>query len=414
MRKVVLIVDAYSAGNLLAKEFRRRGYDCVHLQSTKEILPILKKSFVESDFEANFAFTDDVDHTLRQFRKMEICAVLPGTETGVLLADTISEALHLKSNGTQFSRARRNKFFMIETLRAAGLAVARQKKSSYAQDLVAFKNDIGLSKVVVKPVESAGAEDVRMCEGDGEIVAAHEAIVGKFNMLGLRNQESIVQEFLAGTEYFVNCVSLNGEHVVCDLWRHNKRQLNGFDFVYDRAELCDGQNEDEQAIIRYTKRALDALSISFGPSHSEVILTSDGPRLVEMGARLQGMSWPDLNLACIGFGPVDLTVDCYVDEPEFLRKAQDYHIKRYAMRVNLISSHSGKLKFFDVEKLKSLSSFFYVRPIAEVGACISETINYFTVPGFVMLVSKEREQLQDDYQRIRAWEEQGKILIYEA
>ena len=168
MTKTILVVDAYSSGNFLAPEFHRRGFECVHLQSTKEIYPILKKSFVESDFVANLAFDGDLDALLRNLKKMNIGAVVPGTETGVPLADSISEALSLKTNGTMHSRARRNKFLMIERLRDEGLSVARQSKSSDVNDLIAFKNTLGLKKVVVKPVESAGAEDVRICSSDRE------------------------------------------------------------------------------------------------------------------------------------------------------------------------------------------------------------------------------------------------------
>lgn len=413
MNKTILIVDAYSSGNFLAPEFFRRGFDCVHLQSTPEIFPILKKSFIRDDFVANLAFDGDLDALLRSLKKLNLAAAIPGTETGVHLADSISEALNLKTNGTSKSRARRNKYVMIETLRDAGLNVAQQTKSCHVQDLIAFKEGHNFSKVVVKPVESAGSEDVRICETKEHIIKAHNAIMGKTNMLGLRNDEAIIQEFLSGTEFFINCVSKNGRHVVCDMWRHNKHARNGFDFVYDRAILCDGKSAEEKAIIAYTMRVLDALSIRHGPSHSEIMVTERGPHLVEMGARLQGMSLPKVNDACIGFGPVDLTADCYVDESSFDDKARDYTIQRYAMRVNLISDRKGVLRVFDVDKLKSLKSFFFVRPICEIDTEIPVTINYFTVPGFVMLVSAEKEQLEEDYRMIRSWEQGGQILIYE-
>lgn len=82
---------------------------------------------------------------------------------------------------------------MIETLRDAGLKVALQNKSAHALDQIAFKRDTALNKVVIKPVESAGSEDVRICTNDEQVRLAHDAIVGKVNMLGLLNQESIIQ-----------------------------------------------------------------------------------------------------------------------------------------------------------------------------------------------------------------------------
>lgn len=49
-----------------------------------------------------------------------ILAVIPGAETGVELADQLSSRLGLRSNGTSQSIARRNKYYMGETVRAAG------------------------------------------------------------------------------------------------------------------------------------------------------------------------------------------------------------------------------------------------------------------------------------------------------
>lgn len=414
MKKIALIVDAYSAGNLLAPEFKKRGFDCVHVQSTPEIFHILRPSFVPTDFVANMAFSGDRAALLSHIREFPVVSVMPGTETGVHLADEISESLGLKSNGLKKSAARRNKYLMIETLRASGLLVAQQNKSPHALDQIAFKRDARLDKVVVKPVESAGSEDVRICTSDEQVRLAHEAIVGKVNMLGLLNQESIIQEFLEGDEYFINSVSLHGQHVVCDIWRHNKRGLNGFDFVYDFAELCDPAGTLEQELIKYNRHALDALNIKFGPSHCEIIMTKAGPRMVEMGARLQGMSLPTLNEQCFGAGPVDMAVNCYVDEPQFLASAAHMKMRKRAMRVNLISHQAGVLrKFGALDQIERLPSFFHLRTIAKPGYKIEKTINYFTVAGFVVLACDNREQIFADYQMIRRLEEEGQILNYE-
>jgi len=45
---------------------------------------------------------------------------MAGTETGVELADQLSELLGLRSNGTSLSEERRNKYAMGEAVRRAG------------------------------------------------------------------------------------------------------------------------------------------------------------------------------------------------------------------------------------------------------------------------------------------------------
>lgn len=49
-----------------------------------------------------------------------VIAVIPGAETGVELADQLSHRMGLRSNGINKSLARRNKYHMGESVRAAG------------------------------------------------------------------------------------------------------------------------------------------------------------------------------------------------------------------------------------------------------------------------------------------------------
>jgi phosphoribosylamine-glycine ligase len=41
-------------------------------------------------------------------------------------------------------------------------------------------------------------------------------------------------------------------------------------------------------LVDYTTRALDAFGFRFGPAYSEIMLTADGPRLVEVNSRVAG------------------------------------------------------------------------------------------------------------------------------
>ena len=52
---------------------------------------------------------------------------LTGAETGVELADRLSNRLGLRSNGEDLSLARRNKYIMGETVRASGVRAVKQQ-----------------------------------------------------------------------------------------------------------------------------------------------------------------------------------------------------------------------------------------------------------------------------------------------
>ena len=73
-------------------------------------------------------------------------------------------------------------------------------------------------------------------------------------------------------------------------------------------------------------------------------MTPQGPRLIEMGARLQGLLSlvPALNVECIGYDPLTLTVDAYTNPDAFaLKTAQPYILKKYAYGVYLTTSATG-------------------------------------------------------------------------
>jgi biotin carboxylase len=61
-------------------------------------------------------------------------------------------------------------------------------------------------------------------------------------------------------------------------------------------------------------RVLDALGIRFGPAHTELMLTKEGPLLIEIGARLDGSDAPIIGERAYGINQIHLTADCYLDQ----------------------------------------------------------------------------------------------------
>ncbi len=86
----------------------------------------------------------------------------------------------LRSNGEASSR--RNKYHMGETVRRAGVRAAKQQLCTTIADLEAFPAELErikpLLKCVVKPVQSAGADDVYLCGSRSEALAAFKSSRG--------------------------------------------------------------------------------------------------------------------------------------------------------------------------------------------------------------------------------------------
>ena len=407
-----LIVDGYSAGRFLPLELKKYGFDCVHVQSTPIIPKFYRASFNKEDFIANIIYEGNIEETLEDLSKYNISFLMVGAESGVEFADFLSEKMGLASNGTRLSKARRNKFEMAEAVRKAGLKSVNHIKSSSVDVILAWANHQGTWPVVLKPVDSVATDNVVFCENEADIASAFKRIIESKNRMDKQNTEVLAQEFLHGTEYFVNTVSSQGKHYVAGIWQYSKRRVPGAAYIYDMEEALPFDGEVQAALCNYIYRVLDALEISFGPAHTEVMMTKDGPVLIETGARLGGSIIPAAVSKCLEFNQVELAVESYVNYQKFLtRIGKPYLLRHNAIYVSLISEQEGIVRSLSrIDEIRQLPSFFDMHLSITVGSQLKKTVDSRTSPGFVYLIHDNPEVLRQDYHAIRILERNG---IYE-
>eukprot|EP01032_Pedospumella_encystans_P014865 gene14865-17049_t len=332
--EIIIIVDPFSTGAHLAAEVCKQGYRCARVFSVWDspVATLVQKG-LKIDFCATLQFNDRVEHSialeecLNSIKELPypVRAILPGAETGVELADQLAFGMKLRTNGLEKSLARRNKYHMGESVRNAGVRAVTQAMCVTEEEVKAFVRSLpgNNSRSVVKPVQSAGSDDVFLCADEAEALTAFNRIIGTMNGIGLSNTCVLVQEYLKGKEYVVDKVSRDGEHKLVGIWEYEKRSVNGSNFVYFGMRLMSPDSEKMQCMVRYADKVLDALDIKHGPSHMEVMLDNWGtpeapewvPCLVEVGARCQGGegTWLPMAKECIGFTPVEVTLDAYLE-----------------------------------------------------------------------------------------------------
>jgi biotin carboxylase len=96
----------------------------------------------------------------------------------------------------------------------------------------------------------------------------------------------IVEKFLSGTQYSVECFSEQGEHQVVTITRKYSDPVSLVELGHVMPAPLDPQ--DAEAIGAHVSRALDVLGVEFGPTHTEIVLTESGPRLIETHLRFGG------------------------------------------------------------------------------------------------------------------------------
>ncbi|MET9320197.1 ATP-grasp domain-containing protein [Streptomyces sp. NPDC003038] len=396
-RPVVAIVDAYSSARCLAPIFRERGFDCLHVRSAATAHPVYERSFRPGDFVADIVHDGDAARTAEAVARHAPVCLLPGIESGVELADVLSEALGLRTNGTELSPARRDKYRMLETVRAAGVPAVEQILVTDLDTLLDWHAKAE-GRVVLKPVKSAGNDGIHFCDDADDVRVAFAALIGTDSALGARNREVLAQEYLVGGEYIVNTVSLDGRHHVTDLWRMQHLSANGVRDLGASARLLPRHGADQDALVAYTCRVLDALGVRNGPAHSEVKLTPHGPRLIETAARACGADLHVPVKAAIGESQLDWTVDAYVEPDRFLdRWESSYELVRHAGLVNMVSPADGTLRGYpNMARLRGLDSFHDLALNVRPGGRIHRSVDDWTYPMRVYLVHETQSTVLHD------------------
>ncbi|MEU2673262.1 ATP-grasp domain-containing protein [Streptomyces sp. NPDC007164] len=203
--------------------------------------------------------------------------VLSQTEAGPLVAGHLTTALGLAGNGVDVTRLLHDKLALRGLLNTRGLgrvAVRRGTTFEALRDFVAHHGG-----AVAKPTMGSGSLAVRKVRSPGEVAEAWDWLVS----FGVRN--FMVEELLVGPELSVESFSVEGRHSVLAITGKD----NG-DGVVALAHVVPAElSQDEAAAVAaLTCRMLDAVGLVEGPAHTEVILTADGPRVVESHNRCAG------------------------------------------------------------------------------------------------------------------------------
>ncbi|MGY4319699.1 ATP-grasp domain-containing protein [Bradyrhizobium sp. JR3.5] len=406
------IVDAYSTGRYLPEEFKRYGIGTVHVMSAAQIPPVFQSHFNADLYDEvirprePMGYDEIVEFHLQALRGRELEFVIAGCETGVELADSLSERLGLPSNGTALSAARRNKARMSDALTSAGVRSIRQVVSDDAEQVASWKDQAGFDEIVIKPLNSTGTEDVFFCSTDADIQRALSAIVGKTNRVGALNRFALGQEKINGQQYTVNAVSIDGDAFVTEAWTYDTVPIEGASSVCSLERLLGGREAIVQELSDYLVRALQALQIVDGPAHAEIIVDHRGPVLVDFGARLQGTMSAKARTMALGHNHMTLTAWRYADPKgfgEYMRLRGSYKRQTQALCVSLISDMGGVVTGYPgLEAIRKLPSFADAIAFVPIGQKLVPTIDLASTPGIVYLVNDDLIQLEDDYRKLRA------------
>ena len=424
-KEVVVMVDPYSTGCCVALDIKKRGYSVLALWTygfspeMKLHVPLSCEGLsYDGELEEDPAGLDGtMERVLKAAGKLRVVAVIAGGEAGVDLADALSEKMKVRTNGTEIPN-RRDKKVQQELIKAAGYRSVRQAGSDKFEDVEEFLHTEPYP-IVLKPNESAGSDGVKLCHNFEE-AKEHFHVLMKSQMVNGGSCPSVLcQEFLRGKEYVIDHVSRDGIHKTTMVFVYDKRPANGAHFVYFGSLAVDANSPEARILIPYVRGVLDALGVVNGASHGEVMMTPDGPCLVEMNCRIHGGdgNWRPLCRALTGgYTQVDATVDAYLEKQSFfsLPDKPPSPFKASGQEVIMVSYARGTVKATPgFDKIRQLPSFVYLETGVRVGSKVDYTVDLFTCIGSVILVHDDSAVLEADVNFIRRLEENNELFEFD-
>jgi L-amino acid ligase len=413
-RNVACVVDGYSTGAQLARAFRDAGWSVIHVQSAAEIPGPFRPSFQPDTYDQRYTLPElGFEPLVVRLTQAGPRVVVAGSEPGTPLADALAAALGTPGNDPATSRLRRNKYEMAEALRRANVRAVRQQLVSDEAQAARAAESFGSWPAVVKPVDSAGSEGVSICYDADEVRDAFRRIHKTTTLFGAPIEQVLVQEYLKGSQYVVNAVSVASRHRITEMWKEDRLVVRGVGNLYDKEVMVPFEGAEQTQLRAYTKQALDVLGIRNGASHTEVMYTGEGPVLIETGARMQGGIVSTAVTKVLNDSHMTMTLKSYLDPAAFLEQIDaPYRMNASSMVVNLISPRAGTVKENNCEQLMAtLPSFYLVARSPQVGTQVQKTVDLLTKTGHIYLMHEDPGQLEKDYQQIRAWEREERLIV---
>jgi len=239
------------------RELARRVIDVDDLAGVGEVLDVVRKLHGEHP----------VDY------------ILSLTEYGVVSAATVAETLGIHTTvPLRVAEALRNKHRMREIL---GKHPELRVRSAYCAELnqaLAAADRFGYP-VIVKPDSAWGSLAVCKAEDERMLRDAFRSVRGV-------NQQALVEEYLDGPEHAIVAFSSSGRHQVIAVTGQEKLE----NFVPIGHVVPGVSHEKTEEFAKVLRAFLDAVELTDGITHTEVIATSAGIRIVESHNRPGGAS----------------------------------------------------------------------------------------------------------------------------
>lgn len=370
----VVIIGANSFQNPLILKAKEMGYEThVFAWASGDI------GEKTADYFYPISITEK-EQILEKCKEIQPKAVMTiASDLAVVTVNYLADKLGLTGNNPQFSKICTNKYEMRKAFERANVRVPKFKNVGPNEEI---NIDEFKMPVIVKPTDRSGSRGITKVENKLQLKQAiQDSIEQSFE------KRAIVEEFIRGEEYSCECISYKGKHNFLAI---TKKFTTGAPHFIETGHIEPSglSNEKIEEVKKEVFKALDALNIENGPSHSEFKIDEEGNiGIIEIGARMGGdCIGSDLVKISTGYDFLKLTIDVALGKEPKLEKVSE-------PKIAVIKFIFEKRELDKLEKIKEkyLDTIHYISEISDINHKIVDSSSRY---GYYILACNSEEQLE--------------------
>lgn len=379
MNKSILFIEINpgmrSSGAEALKYCLKHNIKCYVLTSNKQFYNTpdgnpLDNAYKILEFSTNMDDRDECVNFIREkLSNVKLNLIMSFSELYVEFAAYVGKRLGIPNNNYDSIHKARNKYVWRNILHKNRLSHVKSLLISNYEELDQISKNVEFP-CVIKPVDGSASVSVQYCTNIKELRHAFH-VWQKFQGFGrglkLRG-EMIVESYLPGPLYSIECLNVNGENRFFGI---TDRKLSGAPFFVETgASFPIDKGIPINEIIRKTSYVINLLGFKNSALHIEFILgPNDSIEYVDINPRLGGGLIPEMIKASLNINPIEMVINTMLgvgDKISIPTTPFAYCASRY-----VVSRNWGKItKITGLDKVKNIKNIHAFNSSVKVGGTI--------------------------------------------
>ena len=262
------------------QQAKAMGYQVVAVDMNPEAV-----GFREEGIEKEIISTIDIPAVVEAAKRHHIDGIMTlASDMPMRSVAAVAKELGLVGITDETALKATNKAVMRQALLEHGVPIPKFFKVSNQEEYFRAVAQFHCA-FIVKPADNSGSRGIYKIEDLNDQKVISEAY--QYSRQQSRSGDVVVEEYMCGPEVSVETLTVNG---VCHVIQITDKLTTGAPHFVEMGHSQPTQLSPEtaQRIREVAVAANKAVGITNGPSHTEIIVTKEGPKIVELGARLGG------------------------------------------------------------------------------------------------------------------------------